>query len=74
MMVKIGTPANYIAIAAPLHAECNPIWDGENPNSSGPMEAAAKRGRASISGPVKKCNFPSNVLYVFTVVDGLDVL
>jgi hypothetical protein len=42
MMVKTGTPAKYMAIAAPLLAECNPRWFGVNPSLSGPRVVAAK--------------------------------
>ena len=44
-MVKTGTPARYIAIAAPLCAECKPILSAVNPNASGPMIEAANRRR-----------------------------
>jgi len=44
-MVNTGTAAKYIAIAAPLRAECKPILSAVNPNKSGPMVEAANRRR-----------------------------
>ncbi len=43
MKVKTGTTDRYMAIAAPLQAECKPIWAAVKPRISGPMEVAAKR-------------------------------
>jgi hypothetical protein len=73
-MVKTGTPARNMAIAAPLHAEWRPNWSDVKPNSSGPIESATVRNRASSSGPENRCIFPPFVWKVFTVVFGVDDL
>lgn len=39
--VYTGTPARYIAMAAPIRAKCRPICSAVNPNLLGPMAVAA---------------------------------
>ncbi len=55
--MNMGTPERYIAIAAPLLAECRPISYGENPSVSLPMAAAANRKRLSNCVPENRCIF-----------------
>ena len=71
--VYTGTPDKFIAMAAPLLAECNPIWSGVKPSSSGPMEAAAILSREKSSGPENKWVLLSLDIKVFTIVVGPDV-
>ncbi len=73
IIVNTGTPARYIAIAAPLLAECNPIWSGVKPSSSEPREAAAILSLERSSGPENKWVLLSLDINVFTVIDGFEV-
>jgi len=59
IIVKTGTWANYIAMAAPLWAEWRPISFAVNPKESGPKVVAAWQIRFNNSVPVKKCFLPS---------------
>ncbi len=72
MLVKTGTPARFIAIAAPLWTECSPIWSGVNPSLSGPRDTAAIHSLDKCLGLENRCVLPSFDRNVFTVV--LDLL
>ncbi len=52
-MVKTGTLVRYIAIAAPLLAECRPFSFAENPKMSEPIEVVASRRHRKSSVPEK---------------------
>ncbi len=71
-MVKTGTPARYMAMVAPLLAECKPSWFGWNPSLSGPSVEAAMRRRLSSSCPVNRCRVELLCRNVLTGVSGLD--
>jgi len=71
IIVKTGIPARYIAIAAPLQAECNPICLAKNPSLSSLMDDAAIFGLCRSSFPVNKCSLlllSMNVLTVLSLV------
>jgi len=57
IMVNTGTCARYTAMAALLHAECDPISFAEKPRMSSPSTMAADRSHFSSSDPVNKCFF-----------------
>jgi hypothetical protein len=71
IIVNTGTPARYIAIAAPLLAECKPICDSVSPKVSGPKAFVARQRCYSSSVPVKYCSLPSGCRKEFTGVSGL---
>ena len=48
MIVKVGTSARYIAIAAPDRTECVPMSSGLNPSLSSPSDLAADLSLVSI--------------------------
>ncbi len=67
IIVYTGTPARYIAIAAPLLVEWRPIQSAENPNVSFPIAVVAHRSCCRSMRPVMRHFFPS-LKYVFTWV------
>jgi len=71
--VNTGTPARYMANAAPLLAECRPICSGENPSVFLPMAAAANHNRFSNFVPEKLMYFPLVMRNVLTGVSGVVV-
>jgi hypothetical protein len=71
MMVKTGTPARYIAIAAPLRAEWRPNRFGWKPSLPSPIEVAASLRHLRSCGPVNWSLDPSLCKNVFTVVSVL---
>ena len=70
--MKTGMPAKYMAIAAPLLAECRPISFSENPRISGPSVLVALRNCFSTFCPVKWCKDPSGRQDTFTGVSADD--
>jgi hypothetical protein len=72
IIVKTGMPAKYMAIAAPLLAECRPISFSENPRISGPSVLVALRNCFSTCCPVKWCKDPSGRQNTFTGVSADD--
>ena len=67
MMVKTEISAKYMAMAAPLLVECNPISFAVNPNVSGPTAVAARRNFLRSSVPVNNTKDPSDKRNLFTV-------
>ena len=70
MIVKVGTSARYIAIAAPDRTEWVPMSSGLNPSLSSPSDLAADRSLANIveAEIVASLSFTR---MVFTVEDSL---
>ncbi len=70
MIVNTGICAKYMAIAAPLRAECNPISFAVKPSVSGPTTVVARRNFLRSSVPVKKLTRLSELTNLLTVSDG----
>ena len=69
IIVKTGTWARYIAMAAPLGAEWRPTSLAVKPKESEPIEVVAKRRRFNSSAPVKVWIFvvPANWKVIMVV-------
>jgi len=59
MIVKVGTPARYMAIAAPDRMEWVPMSSGSNPNLSTPTFFAAERSFTRTVADEMVAIFPS---------------
>jgi len=70
IIVKTGTPPRYIAMAAPLRAECRPTVSGSKPRASWPIDVAAALIRDRSSLPENKWIELSGKQKVFTVDSG----
>jgi hypothetical protein len=66
MIVNTGTCAKYMAIAAPLLAECKPISFAVKPSESSPSVLAAKRRHLRNSDLENICFLPSGKQKRFT--------
>jgi len=70
MIVNTGMCTKYMAIAAPLRAECNPISFAVKLSVSGPTAVVAMHNFLRSSVPVKKLTRLSEVTNLFIVSDG----
>ena len=67
MMVKVGTPPRYIAMAAPKRMEWVPMLSGWKPRQSSPTFLAAERSFLRYVGELMVFAFPARNI-VLTVV------